>query len=147
MDIKAREYLEAILEEEKELRRMYFNLYTGTEFFDRLTPIEQLMYVALLGQFGFDEPQYAISPQHQIGKFRVDFFVQSLSPHATVIVECDGHDYHEKTKAQASNDKRRDRELKMQGYDVLRYTGSDIWRDPRRCADEVWKFISNKSNG
>lgn len=58
-----------------------------------------------------------------------------------LVVECDGHDFHEKTKQQVSGDKRRDRELKMAGYEVFRYSGSDIWKDPLRHAREVIEHL------
>jgi len=105
-----------------------------------------------------------IEPQKQIGEFRVDFLItyagaekdstgwfkiieddKGNKTHKIVekklIVECDGHDYHEKTKQQASKDKKRDRILKSVGYDVFRYTGSDIYQDSMECAEEVIKFI------
>src|SRR5262245_34455764 len=56
----------------------------------------------------------------------VDFIVStSFGAEAIrIVVECDGHDYHEKTKWQASRDKRRDRILQRLGYRVFRFTGS-----------------------
>lgn len=45
-------------------------------------------------------------------------------------VELDGHDFHERTKEQAARDKSRDRDLTLLGWRVLRFTGSDVWRDP-----------------
>ena len=52
-------------------------------------------------------------------------------------MECDGHDFHERTKAQAAHDKTRDRALQARGLKVLRYTGSEIWADPFGCALDV----------
>jgi very-short-patch-repair endonuclease len=54
-----------------------------------------------------------------------------------LIIECDGHDFHEKTKHQAARDKQRDRLLQSIGYKVFRYTGSEIHRDAISCAEEV----------
>ena len=70
---------------------------------------------------------------------RVDFmFVASgketLSP---IVVELDGHDFHERTKEQAKRDKSRDRAMTALGWRVLRFTGSEIVRDVRACVDEV----------
>jgi hypothetical protein len=50
---------------------------------------------------------------------------------------CDGHDYHERTKEQAERDKSRDRALKRAGYDVIHFTGREIWRDPAKWAMEI----------
>jgi very-short-patch-repair endonuclease len=86
-----------------------------------------------------------IAPQVVVGPYRVDFmlamFFSADEPLGLVAVECDGHDFHEKTKEQAARDKARDRDLQMRGIQVFRYTGSEIWRDARACADEILLHI------
>jgi very-short-patch-repair endonuclease len=87
---------------------------------------------------GYGEP-ISILPQVRIGRYRADFLV-SMSfgeKQIQIVVECDGHDWHERTKIQASRDKRRDRTLQRKGYRVFRFTGSDIHRDVHGCAREV----------
>lgn len=59
-----------------------------------------------------------------------------------LVIECDGHDFHERTKEQAARDRSRDRALSNQGYDVFRFTGSEIWRDPWGCADQVYEWAA-----
>lgn len=59
----------------------------------------------------------------------------------SVLVECDGHDWHERTKEQAARDKKRDRTLALSGYHVLRFTGSEINKDPIACAKEVFEHL------
>jgi len=77
--------------------------------------------------------------QAQIGSYRVDFLFERIGPRDTrrVIVECDGHDWHEKTKEQATSDKARDRYLVAKGFKVLRFTGSELYRDPVCCWAEA----------
>lgn len=84
-------------------------------------------------------------PQHQVSingsDYRVDFLI-CYKPHHTserflIAVECDGHEFHEKTKEQAQRDKARDRNLAALGIVTLRFTGSEIYRDADRCASEV----------
>ncbi len=58
-----------------------------------------------------------------------------------LIIECDGHDFHEKTKKQAARDKRRDRTLQSSGYKVFRFTGTEITRDSLSCAEEVFNAL------
>ncbi|MBA2502348.1 MAG: DUF559 domain-containing protein [Pyrinomonadaceae bacterium] len=58
-----------------------------------------------------------------------------------IIVECDGHDFHEKTKVQAAHDKRRDRILQSLGYKVFRFTGSEIHNNAISCALEVFDCL------
>lgn len=82
--------------------------------------------------------------QQQIGKYRVDFSITLGDK--KVVVECDGHDFHERNKEQASRDKSRDRELVTLGYRVMRFTGSEIWANPFACASQVLAFL-RKSGG
>lgn len=81
-----------------------------------------------------------ICAQHRIESYRADFLVTSENPQRgrlSVVVEVDGHDFHERTKKQASHDKERDRSMQRLGFLVFRFTGSDINSDPIACADEV----------
>lgn len=90
-----------------------------------------------------------IETQAEIGKYRCDFRL-TLSEHSarngidrvTVIVECDGHDFHEKTKEQVARDKKRDRAIMTVGVPLLRFTGSEIYADPFKCAKEVADFMT-----
>jgi very-short-patch-repair endonuclease len=75
--------------------------------------------------------------------YRVDFFVICgvNDRNFKLVVECDGHEFHEKTKEQVARDKQRDRELTMSGFHLLRYAGSEIWKDPEKCAKEIVKYV------
>lgn len=80
---------------------------------------------------------FAIFDQVQVGRYRTDFllvFAGQGGGHCYVAVECDGHDFHERTKQQAEHDRRRDRDIQGMGLSVLRFTGSEIWRSPTRTA-------------
>lgn len=54
-----------------------------------------------------------------------------------LVVECDGHAFHEKTPLQAKRDKSRDRYLLADGRPVMRFTGSEIFQTPLQCATQV----------
>lgn len=54
-----------------------------------------------------------------------------------LVIECDGHDFHERTKEQAEHDRRRDREMLSSGIPVLRVTGAEVWRSPVKAAFDV----------
>lgn len=123
---------------------------------DTESPIEQLMAVALskrVGNMTFPAAlrhQAIVMPQMGIEcakkKYRADFLllVGDISDHdemLKIVVECDGHDFHEKTKQQATRDKRRDRDMLAAGYNVLRFTGQEVWKDPLACAKEVSSTI------
>ena len=60
------------------------------------------------------------------------------------VIECDGHDFHEKTKEQVARGKRRDRDLISMGYDVIHFSGSEIWHDVDACSQYICDFIEKK---
>lgn len=81
-----------------------------------------------------------LAPQVKIGNYRADFMLvhmHGLNGWSGIVVECDGHDFHERTKQQATRDKARDRYIQKCGFKVMRFTGSEIWKDPMKCALEV----------
>jgi very-short-patch-repair endonuclease len=81
--------------------------------------------------------------QARVGPYRTDFLIHDctmpleIAAPRFMVVECDGHDFHERTKEQARRDKQRDRYFQSRGYKVLRFTGSEIFADPQAVADEV----------
>lgn len=97
-----------------------------------------------------DASKYWIYPQAVIGKYRVDFVVAYTPdekwPVTLIVVECDGHEFHEKTKEQAARDKARDRYLTTNGYKVLRFTGSEIYHDAKKCAIEVFEAFGQSTD-
>lgn len=116
------------------------------------SPIEMLLALELgptfLELFQSRSVVATFDSQKQIGKYRVDFEISYYPDIALpdrnvkrLVVECDGHDFHEKTKKQAQRDKERDRMLQIAGYPVLRFTGSEIYRSPSHCALQVAEFI------
>jgi very-short-patch-repair endonuclease len=90
----------------------------------------------------FDEAAF-IYTQVCVGEYRPDILIldatlpMNLREPRWMIVECDGHEYHERTKEQARRDKKRDRFFTAKEFKVLRFTGSEIWADPDACAEEI----------
>lgn len=82
--------------------------------------------------------------QAQIGTYRADFAVL-FNNGGKIVVECDGHDFHEKTKAQAQHDKSRDRFMQDKGWRVFRFTGSEIYKSPLTCATSVLRSMYGAS--
>ncbi len=134
------------------------NAYNGN---DIRSPIEARMLAALLwleidwagfplidgfGEFDKSSPfdpseglSYYITLQAPVADYRVDLMLWFAcgKVRGGVAIECDGHDFHEKTKEQAARDKKRDREILAAGYPVMRFTGSEIFRDAVACAEQV----------
>lgn len=80
-------------------------------------------------------------PQYKIDDKRIDFLL--VCPPVQIYIECDGHNFHERTKEQAARDRQRDRKLQQTGTPVLRFTGSEIFADPVGCAAQVFDFVGD----
>lgn len=93
---------------------------------------------------------FRIFPQYRTGKRRADFLIQCFAPHdprgkrSEIIVECDGYAFHDSSIEQKVRDKKRERELMAEGYQVLRFSGSEIYRDPLLCAQEVIDYLKGQ---
>ena len=94
----------------------------------------------------------SIEPQAQLEDHRVDLLVSLHSRVADasgtitncvahMVVECDGHDFHEKTRAQVARDNQRDQDLQELGYLVFRFSGSQIFAEPYAHAGRVLKAL------
>jgi hypothetical protein len=133
-------------------------------YLERLTlcesPIEEMLLAALVPSIMAHEVPlgmaywpiaYELYPQHVVGPYRADFALiynraktgftraclTEMPGTVRFIIECDGHDFHEKTKEQAARDKARDRYFSVNGWHVLRFTGSEIYADALECSTEV----------
>jgi very-short-patch-repair endonuclease len=127
------------------------------------SPIEVMLGAALLwtnqlDRLGYWPPALVCVPQAEIGdyhpetrllvpqyrwrNFRIDFAYIDLETPLTVFIECDGHDFHERTKQQAARDRLKDRVIQQAGLPILRFTGAEITRDPMQCADSIFHFVS-----
>lgn len=112
------------------------------------SPIEKMLCLCLLEQIESLRKKHNIlfDTQFEIEieskHFRLDFYIEISSktwyPSThKIIIECDGHEFHEKTKSQAKRDKERDRIFTRNGYHILRYTGQEITIDPFGCSNEI----------
>jgi len=119
----------------------------GTRF--DLTPIETQFLLSCLTNasdgyqetaIGYKMSNYGhevdIIPQHKIDKYRVDFLF-IVDRKKQFIVECDGHDFHEKTKEQVIKDNIRDRYFLMRDIPVFRFSGSEIFNSSDHLAYEI----------
>lgn len=77
-----------------------------------------------------------IEPQRWIAHYRVDFLISYhyFGMTKRLVVECDGHEFHERTKLQAWRDKKRDRQIP---HKIYRFTGAEIHACAEVCAREI----------
>ena len=85
--------------------------------------------------------------QYENKKYRVDFCIPVIyknQENKSFIIECDGHEFHQKTKEQVERDNTRMRDLQKQGYEVIRFSGTEIWHRPYKCASDILNIILSK---
>lgn len=98
---------------------------------------------------------YSLTQQAEIQldkKYRVDFLFDTNEIELMVernfnplklIIECDGHDFHS-TKEQIKHDNERDMAFRKAGYEVIHFSGSQIYENPFKCANETIDYILSK---
>jgi len=111
-------------------------IYHGTNVsLGRLDSVYMCPQLSLKDMSKFDEKYKPLEG------IRVDiFFTKLTNEKYKLVVECDGYEWH-KDKDSFIRDRKRDRALKAVGYDVFRFSGSEIVRDPISCANELHKYI------
>lgn len=116
------------------------------------SPIERMLAIAMYDLKRYwatlsDDGEININTQSEIKcckkTYRVDFLVSAMvnGKEKKAVIECDGHEFHEKTKEQANRDRQRERDLTKNGYTVVRFTGSEIYNDIHRCIVDIKEII------
>lgn len=156
--VQERMWLDLVHEEMsgKELTTCFnFDRYNYCE-----SPIEIIFnyFFERVALFEYKDYMFIVEPQVQIetdnSTYRVDFDIECIKyvfqngeplpseeRYAEVIVECDGHDFHEKTKEQVKRRNKRDLDLKMEGYDLIHFSGSQIYNEPEECARNTIEYL------
>ena len=84
-------------------------------------------------------------PQFKFQKYRLDFLLGAyLNPMYPrwLCVECDGAAFHSLPEHQ-DRDAARDAELAIHSIKVMRFTGSQLRRDPFRCARKALSYVTS----
>ena len=83
--------------------------------------------------------------------YRVDFLLKFAFWNGSkeaktfnLVIECDGHDFHEKTKEQVKKNNQRDRDLQKEDFNVLHFSGSEIYNEWWKCRDDIFDYIIAK---
>ena len=133
---------------------LYLSVLGIPEELAEISPIEQIFYVAKesLGLMYLDELKFQIyfTSQEYVeakGKtYKPDFYVDSFcykdeeyNFNKPILIELDGHDYHS-TKEQRNYDYERENNLKLEGYHILRFTGSQVYNEPFECVEKVYQY-------
>jgi very-short-patch-repair endonuclease len=97
------------------------------------SPIERRLAVFLIPyaeQWGFK-----VIPQFKHDRFRYDFAIEKGGK-IIAVVECDGMEFHS-TPEQRTRDVAKDLSARRADFVVFRYSGSNIYADAKRCAEEI----------
>lgn len=116
------------------------------------SPIEHLLALALADiQSSIDISKLvdviAIETQKTIecngNTYRADFLaiVRYWDDTKAFVIECDGHEFHQKTKEQVERDNQRTRDLQLAGYEVIRFSGTEVYHRAHKCALEIKRII------
>lgn len=97
------------------------------------SPVEAMLYEAVAKLPG--QP-IRLTPQFKRQRCRHDFLITGTK----IIVEVDGHNYHS-TKKQRAADAERDREAMLDGYTTIRFTGSEVYHAPVKCAEKLLSIV------
>jgi very-short-patch-repair endonuclease len=96
------------------------------------SPIEEMMLEALY--------EKGLKPYTQIpcGRYRIDIVVKEK--YKKIAIECDGKEFHSSNE-QVKNDEQKNYYLRKKKYEVIRFTGSEIYRNKNWCAEVVYNRI------
>lgn len=72
------------------------------------------------------------------GKYTIDIVVKNIA------IECDGYDWHHKTFEQVERDRKRDKYLMSKGWVILRFSGSQIQKNPAKCVEQIRNLMKAK---
>lgn len=126
------------------------------DFVNDCTPIEQIFYIANDINSQTNKRSCELCPQSEIeagektyyadfavflvGFDTVDDDIVEVYLKRPLIIELDGQDYHS-SKQQRNKDYKRENDLKLAGYDIMRFTGSQVYNDVYGCLEQVYQYI------
>lgn len=108
------------------------------------SPIEVMLFQAMRNSLK-DERNRKVKVYSQVpcGYYRIDLAVYSKT--RKIAIECDGKAYHS-TPEQIARDRKKDKFLRKNGWDVLRFTGSEIYNNPEGCVKEIQNLYDTKKS-
>jgi len=117
------------------------------ESHSEMNNLEKMFFNAASKRISDLIPQYEVKTSS--GKlYRIDFakFIDYNFKNKKVLkigIELDGHEFH-KTKEQRTNDAERQHNLELDGWRVIRFTGSQIYKDMDHCIDVTEQLIEKQ---
>ena len=123
------------------------------------SPIEKLFLIEFEYQVKTEpyEEYYWILPQYKINNYRIDFLVYyhyfskwttkkneypEQNKSKSLIIELDSYLWHGSTPEQFTKEKEREREFKKDGWNMMRFSGREIYRSVEKCVGETLEYFS-----
>jgi REase_MTES_1575 len=75
--------------------------------------------------------------------FRADFVVRATLPYCKIAVELDSFAHHSSPTA-LLRDRQRQRLFQRDGWLVIRFAGSEVWRNPAGCVEELLQIVAQE---
>jgi len=116
--------------------------YVFSKIKDCESPIEKLFLIEWYYKREIYSLHYFIKSQYKINNYRVDFMISIPNKENILIVELDSYLWHGSKSEQFANEKKRERELKKEGYNIMRFSGREIYRDVEKCVEEVIQYLN-----
>lgn len=124
------------------------------------SPIEKLFLIEWYyqTQHWSDYENIHIISQYEIDNYRIDFMIYIATfeewadekleypknhKDKSLIVELDSYLWHGSSPEQFTKEKERERELKKQGWNIMRFSGREIYRNVEKCIEEILEFVSD----
>lgn len=107
-----------------------------------LSPIEDMFLMALVAIkniYPSRLPFVIVQPQYEIGKYRADYLLSCGDK--SLIIELDGHNFHDRSEKQRRYEKTRDRYFVSNGFQVVHFTGKEITDNPFKPAKECLSLL------
>ena len=120
------------------------------------SPIEKIFLLAFEIVQKYKKTCFFINSQVEIEGTKKDYIADFVIEYDEIcnpdfkkdfalIIECDGYNFHQKTKKQVEYDNNREYDLKMAGYQIIRFSGSEIYQKPIQCALKVFEYIEARA--
>ncbi|SFK12197.1 Very-short-patch-repair endonuclease [Halobacillus dabanensis] len=99
------------------------------------SPIERRLYNGLVS--------YGLHPrtQYNVGVYRIDIAFPGLK----IAIECDGKAFHS-TASQKAHDRKKDRYLRKNGWKVMRFKGSTIYRNLPSTVKSISREVTKRTD-